>query len=511
MKLDVRFWGKGIKQVTGRLTKKDWWYLALTAVLCAGFALAAYTSTSPLYPHCYGVDSSFFMFTGRMVRDGKVPYLDFFDMKGPLIFFIQALGQWICDGKMGIFLVQIIFLMVSMWLAYGIARQFVREAPAFLIVILNLLVLWATCTGGNLTEEFSLPPVLLSCLLAAVYVRSGKGEHPPLYAGVYGACFACLALIRVTNAAFICGIIGSVLVVLVRGKRWKNLVWNMGGFLLGAGLCFLPVAAYFLAHGAFREMIYGTFQFPFLYSNDGVSGRSASTWMSLFYYISPVLFGFLGALIYGRKKEAYMGYLMAFAGFLTLVALGMGQTSDHYFTMGVPIYTVGLSMVWRLLSEKDTRQRPWPLFLTAALVSVSLTGFIHYQGRISDSISYSLSYILDPHEEAEEEERLCREQGAMIPQAERDSVWGYDLDPRWYYINNIQPCFRYCAYIPIFVKLNPEETVAEIYEMLDTVFPRWIVAPELEEVDLEYLRAVLETRYELVDHGDSADLYRLKQ
>lgn len=87
------------------IRKKDWKYLGITAVVSVLFLLLAYESTSPLYPYVHGLDSSFFMMTGRMVADGKVPYLDFFDMKGPIIFFIEGLGQWLIDGKMGIFLV----------------------------------------------------------------------------------------------------------------------------------------------------------------------------------------------------------------------------------------------------------------------------------------------------------------------------------------------------------------------------------------------------------------------
>lgn len=89
-----------------QIQKKDRRYLGIMAVISFLYLLLAYESTSPLYPYVHGLDSSFFMVTGRMVADGKVPYLDFFDMKGPIIFFIEGLGEWLIDGKMGIFLVQ---------------------------------------------------------------------------------------------------------------------------------------------------------------------------------------------------------------------------------------------------------------------------------------------------------------------------------------------------------------------------------------------------------------------
>ena len=499
---------KGIWNRNGAWSRKDGWYLLALAAVTVAWLLFFFESTSPLYPYYHGLDSSFFMMTGRMVADGKVPYLDFFDMKGPIIFFIEGLGQWLMDGKMGIFIIQNLFFLAINGLCYAIARRFVKEGPAFLIVILNLLVLAATTTGGNFTEEFSLPAVLWCVWLAVVYVQRGKPEHPPLYAGIYGFAFMYLALIRVTNAAFICGIVGSVLVVLIGQKKWKNLFQNMGAFIAGAALCFLPVAAYFLSKGAFADMIYGTFTFPFLYSNDGIANRAASTWMSILYYIGPALIGMLAGLIYAGKKSPYMGYMMAFSSFLLIISLNMGRTSAHYFTMVTPAYVPGLAMIWQMLADRELRARPWPLFLTAALVMVAGTCYQNYHSRITTKISACLEYPED--ESLREWEEFARSQGDMIPESDRDYVWGYNITPAWYFVNDIPPCNRYCAYQSTFVEMNPE-TEGEIYQMLDTVFPQWIVAPELDNIDLDYLRAVLETRYELVSDGDDMDLYHLKQ
>lgn len=500
-----------------RIRKKDRKYLGITAVVSVLFLLLAYESTSPLYPYIHGLDSSFFLMTGRMVADGKVPYLDFFDMKGPLIFFIEGLGQWLSDGKMGIFLVQNLFFLATTGLSYAIARQFVQEGPAFLVVVLNLFVLSATSSGGNFTEEFSLPPVLLCELLAVIYTKknekslreSGEAEHPPLYAAVYGFCFTYLALIRITNAALICGIVGTVLAVLVATKKWKNLLWNMAGFLAGSALCFVPVALYFLSKGAFGEMLYGTFVFPFMYSNDGITNRAASTWMTILYYIGPALSGFFAALIYGRKKGAYTGYMMAFSIFLLMISLNMGRTSAHYFTLVLPSYVPGLAMLGQLLSEREQRKASWPLFLTAALIAVMGSSFMNYHGRVTSKISSNLEAIISP-EAGREWTEAVRSQGDMIPEEERELVWGYKIHPAWYYINDIQPCNRYCAYQGTFVEMAPK-TVDEIYMMLDTVFPRWIVICDLEDVELEYLRAVLETRYSRVSDLEEFELYQLRQ
>ena len=66
--------------------KRVIWAL-LTATL---FLLIFSWSTSPLY-QTYGGDSPFFQIIGLGITQGKVPYVDLFDHKGPVPFFMNAL------------------------------------------------------------------------------------------------------------------------------------------------------------------------------------------------------------------------------------------------------------------------------------------------------------------------------------------------------------------------------------------------------------------------------------
>ncbi len=46
---------------------------------------------------------------GRGIVEGRTPYVDFYDLKGPYLFFINALGQLLHRGRLGIFLIEIPF------------------------------------------------------------------------------------------------------------------------------------------------------------------------------------------------------------------------------------------------------------------------------------------------------------------------------------------------------------------------------------------------------------------
>ena len=77
-----------------------------------GFVLCFSYSTSPVYFHD-GYDSAVFQTMGLALLHGKLPYVDLFDHKGPVLYFINAFGLWLGNGKLGIFVMQIIANTIS--------------------------------------------------------------------------------------------------------------------------------------------------------------------------------------------------------------------------------------------------------------------------------------------------------------------------------------------------------------------------------------------------------------
>lgn len=144
----------------------------------ASFAFMAVFSyyTSPISAHDNGADSAFFCLVGKGMTKGLFPYRDFYDMKGPVLFFIEYLGQMLSYGRVGIFTVQCINLFLSLVIIskifgyYSITNRFIQ------VVLMLPLAFVASFTfeGGNLTEEFSLVP-LLSCLyICLVYLDNSE-------------------------------------------------------------------------------------------------------------------------------------------------------------------------------------------------------------------------------------------------------------------------------------------------------------------------------------------------
>lgn len=171
--------------------------------------LLASVSTSPLF-ESYGADSSFFILVGKGMKYGMLPYRDFFDMKGPVLFFYEYLGQLIpgVDSRTGAWIMQCLWMCIDIFLLDRILRVSNRSLGFFaeLILLLPVMIFFAiTLDSGNLTEDFSLPFILLTLYFSVKYMVSypEKPEHPWIYTLCYGACFAVMVFSRITNGIWI--------------------------------------------------------------------------------------------------------------------------------------------------------------------------------------------------------------------------------------------------------------------------------------------------------------------
>ena len=88
------------------------------AVAAVTFALFFSVTTSPLYEYGAYCDSAMFQVIGRGWCDGVLPYVGLWDSKGPMIFFINALGYAMTGTQLGVFILQVLFLAVTVSVAF---------------------------------------------------------------------------------------------------------------------------------------------------------------------------------------------------------------------------------------------------------------------------------------------------------------------------------------------------------------------------------------------------------
>lgn len=464
----------------------------LTGIL---FLLFFSYMTSPLFPYAHGWDSAFFQLVGAGMTRGYLPYRDFFDMKGPWLFFIEYLGEMLCYGKTGIFLVQCVSFGITLLLCCRIWQKFFGGKgfwQCFLTLIPFYIVMASTMEGGNLTEEWSLPFLFLSLYLALDFVMGEKEEHAPKYALVYGICFGVLALIRITNAVLICAIVLTILIFLVIRKKWVNLLGNAAAFVGGVAITFLFPLLYFGYFGEMKSMLYCTFVFGFIYGTEGFALGTGMLFIITLFLACGI------CLVVGVKnKRLWVLVISNTAGMM--VTLGMGNSTLHDYMLIIPGMMLG---IWVLTAnwKKGSMNREKKLLAVGVLVCCFTYPCYKAAGAGVSVIRQGLDKSTYEH---------VMETADCVPQEERDSVLGYEVPLRWYTIADIMPYSKYCGWQEHYMQLSPE-IEAEIAQMFESEPPVWIVTKASAVIENKVVKPQLEENYSIYKENVDFVLYRRK-
>lgn len=430
-------------------------------------------TTSPLYNRI-GSDSAIFKIMGIGILEGKVPYRDLFDHKGPVIFFINALGQLISPGRAGLFLLQTVSLSCAFVLIYKISRLFSSVKKSVAIALLIGLFMTALGVGGNQVEEWELPWQLLSVYLALKYLLGFEKNpiHPPVYTLIYGICFGIVSFTRLNDGALIAGMMIGFAAFLILKKQQKQLPLNIALFLLGWALTAVPILLYFGLNGALSEFFYGSYTHNFLYAADQYSLTNVLSGIARLAVPFAVLF-------YDVIKHRRMERIPVVTG-LVFAALTMGMAFfDHYYLTLLPLFLMALNIVFSFKKSVFVVLMTVLLFLPFSRFMIVSNG-----GRFASFVDFSAPQ-LQLKNENEFFVSVMDDMAEIIPQAERSKIWTFNVGTRiivGFFSQELMTTPQNRFFIPIHLKFNPEAAAEERAAFLSNP-PLWILCgfktPEL--------------------------------
>ncbi|MBQ0036984.1 MAG: hypothetical protein KBT35_08735 [Firmicutes bacterium] len=489
-------------------------YLILV-VLAFLFLLVFSNGTSPLTKHYYGSDSAFFMFFGKAMKNGMIPYVDVFDHKGPYFFFTQELGQIICEGRYGAFIIQIINLSISMFIVDKIilkARPNLEFKKRIIFQIPLAWLLIVTFRDGNMTEEYALPHLFLSLLLfiKSLDLYNDEGYyHNPKYALIYGFSLGVLALSRITNAAFLCAVVLTITILLIYKKEYKNLTQNIVCFVSGLILSFIPIIIYFISVNGLEYMLKYVFVFAYKYSMNSSLGYRISTYFTLknILFILPAFLPVLYLILINKMKTKE--FVFACIGFIaTFIATFLGFSFTHYFVLAIPNVSYGIYLCLKYfdLTEKLYKNK---VIVIATIIFVMLQGIyvVEASGKnVLQIADYSLSEKQSNY--YENLEKLDLEIGEIIPQEDKNKVWGYGIKARLYLRTDMYPCVKFFDYLDQF--LSYDDLREEIISLYNINRPKWLIISKEKETIPKFLEESIESDFYLSFENERYSLYKRK-
>jgi hypothetical protein len=354
-----------------------------------------------------GYDAAIFKQMGMAILKGKTIYLDYFDNKGCLLYFLHALCLWL-GGDFVILVFQAISLTISLILLDKIISLYKEGANRFFILMLGLVLLLCFYEGGDLTEEWSLPFI---CYPLYAFLRAYKEDKLLRTRELYyiGLCFGVIAFLRINNAVPFCGFLVCLFVGYLLKKQWKLFIINVLAFVAGVLTITVPCFLYFYLKAGSEGiwwMVYGTFVSGFDYL--GVTTK-VSAIVAVCYYLIILVFGIL-QWVSLKDKAVRIPILLSYV--LFLLAFGT-KCSEHYQGVMVPIYVICLATM--KINNKVLKNCMISILTIVVVAFLARPfGFLLLESTGKDKFADMYS---DFHEIIEQ-----------IPESERDSIYNYNTD-----------------------------------------------------------------------------------
>jgi hypothetical protein len=209
-------------------------------------------------------DGGFFLYAGGQILDGKIPYQDFWDSKGPGIFYINAVGLFLGNGsRWGVWLVEFIFIFFTFFVLYHSLLTRWNSSTTLLGITCAGFGLKIALGYGNYTEEYA----LLFNVLGLALFFSIEEYHKSLWKYFWvGILFGVSFTFRANNIGGLLSIFIAVFIYFFAQKNKKELIRILLISLSGFAVPLLLWFWYFAFSASAWDMIYASILFNFLYT-----------------------------------------------------------------------------------------------------------------------------------------------------------------------------------------------------------------------------------------------------
>lgn len=231
---------------------------------------------SPIRDYLFSYDSNCFYMAGRSWYHGYIPYVDFIDTKGPLLFLIYAIGYAISPAKTtGMYIIASISTTITLIFLYRIAYLYTRCVFKSLLTIslCTIGLFYIPFYGyGARTEQFLLPFVAWLFYSLCIHIPDlKKNSKSWIYLGICLGTVTAATLL--TKYVYIIFPGCTTIVTLILFCREKNQARNIFLFAICYFFSFLaltlPFVSYMVSTQSWDDFLWVYFSLGAKYSTPG--------------------------------------------------------------------------------------------------------------------------------------------------------------------------------------------------------------------------------------------------
>jgi hypothetical protein len=312
---------------------------------------------NPFAPGEMHVDSSVYISIADGIVHGQIPYRDFADNKGPILYLLSAAGISLLGKNVGIWVIEFILMCISVLFTYKTALFFGNRRMALLGTFSSFLVFLISFIVAGGTEEYCLPLMSISMYLFTKYYFSKK-KIRFIELVILGVCFSGAVLIRLNMFALWAGFCFVIFIESIIRRQVVLLIKYILGFCLGIFIVIIPVYFYLSLNGALHDfvrfVIVGGASKGFADINLKGLFKSIYLMLNTEFGIVPLVFGVFCLLIKYRKERYayYIGYCIAFALTVLFISFALGNNHNNNILVPffVPAFTFFISVIYKELA-----------------------------------------------------------------------------------------------------------------------------------------------------------------
>ena len=466
----------------------------MTGLIRGGSLLAAlWVVMSFTYP--FGWDQGLFAWVGDAIVRGGLPYRDAWDFKGPLLYYVYALAQWLFGVHLwSIRVVDATFLGVASAAVFRTAAALADKRTALFAAVLYLLwyashSYWHTSQPDGWAGMLLI--VAVGLLLSDFYPTAGR------VAGA-GFCLGLAALLKPLWLVFIL-VPGIYIGLSKQMNRVQSTLILLAGWLL-------PIAAmagWFASQGALNDVVDVHLKYSAFYA--GLASDDRLKNLAQYFLSARVITVLLPVSIYGlavlwRDRQPAAFLFVVWVGTTVVLVTAQGRFYAYHWLPMLPAMSVLTAFGLRELhhSAKTFAHiiAAVALLSCAAPVVLELSRFAAWRAGAIDRAAYFDGYG-EPGMDMRAVEWLRTTAGPG-----KVYGFGFHCDVPW--LSGRESVSRFCYGLPLMLGVStPIQTQyrAEVLKALRSDPPKYIIVGTLSE-------QILGMRLTIADFAELDDLVR---
>lgn len=331
----------------------------ITLIIISVITISFASKSSPLYAFNDWCDPNYFLTLGRGILNGKVPYKDLYEQKGPILFFVHAFACLIdYDGFIGAYVIEMIACFLYLFFSMKLVLLFVDDKIVPFIGILSAIVY----SSVSLDKGDSCEELCMWCLVYGLYIglRIIKNDSSLRNYDfiLFGFIAAVVLWTKYLMMGFYIGWIIAICLFMLKAKKCNELIKYVGLSVIGALICTFIVLLYFWKNQAIIDLFQSYFYNNIFAYEPGAKGGLLIILKNIIFNLVTkgiknflvslmIVFGFIST--YKIKRSYFIFYTCCFL-FTVFFIYFKGALFYYSFCLGA-FAPFGLITIYSLMNE----------------------------------------------------------------------------------------------------------------------------------------------------------------